>query len=197
MFPYAVIAMIVACAASFAAGIWVEGEHRDAQQLAQERAFHDAYKQAAAVSRGIAEQVSKELNDERVARQGDAQAFRAELRDSRATGRALATCPPAAETATAVASVAPGVVEPVTAALRSPEPRFTAEFARLFDFALATAGLSGPGDPGPTHADATATGTVDAETVLSVHAENADAWGECGSIVRGWQSIARKHGWVK
>lgn len=192
-------AVLALCAGSFIAGIRVESNSRDADLLVQERSHYEAFRQRIAAGRVIAQDISEALNRERVDRQVDAQAFRSELRASRASGRPLATCAPATPAAeTAMVAVAP-TVEGASgeARLRPAEPRFTAEFARLWDSAHGAAGLPAPGDPGRVDVAATRAGTVDAETVLAVHGDDADAWRECRAIARGWQALARKHGWVK
>lgn len=197
---YLLIGTAVALVMAFIAGVRFESNSRDALLLVQERAQVEAYKRDIAKYRDAAQAVSKELIDERASREGEAVRFRAQMQASRVSGKPLAACPkqqPLAAPTSPVATLAHAVGAPGPIALRSDEPRFTAEFARLFDLALGSSGLPGAGDPGRADAASPIAGTVDAETVLVVHGENADAWRECRAALRGWQALARQNAWVK
>lgn len=204
---------LAAIVAAFLAGVKVESNAREAQLATQERAFAEAFRQQAAKSRQIAQQLSMELNDAQSQRELDAVAYRKALQDSRRSGKALAVCPepsprpasPRPPLASAQARMPVPTSPPAQRALEPPgppdeasgEPRFTGEFARLYDLALSIGRVPGTGDPEPADAAAEGAGTVDAETVLDVHGENAAAWAECRTRLKGWQDLARRHGWAK
>ncbi|MCC6530925.1 MAG: hypothetical protein IT531_00110 [Burkholderiales bacterium] len=191
MNPWVLLGILGACVASFLGGVAVESDRRDALLLAQQQAMHEAYVAQAQRSRSIAQDISRGLTDEQIRRQADAVAYREQVRRARAT---LAVCPPAVPVQEApMATVAPDVGEPV--ALRGPEPRLTAEFVRLYDLAHGAA-VPGAGDTREADGAAARAGTVGPEDVLAVHGDNADAWAECRANLRGWQALARKHGWT-
>lgn len=171
------LAMLATAAGSFYAGIRVESNHRDAQQLVQANAMHDAYVKKVGEYRGTAQQISQELSNEKTKRTNDAVAFRDELRRAQASGKALVRCPKPSDQAGTGA-------------------RLTGEFGRLFDRAVE---IGVPGAGGPGRADAADTGAqdVDPAEVLTVTGDNAEAWAECRAIARGWQTLAKRNGWVK
>lgn len=202
-----------AIVAAFIAGVRIESNNREAQLVKQERALNEAFRRELEISRRHAQELSRELNDAQVQRDLDAAEFRRALQASRSAGKALAVCPepkpqraaPKPPLASPEARMPIPTPPPGERALEPPEPpdggvpepRFTFEFARLYDLALAIGGLPGTGDPGPADAPADGAGTVDAATVLDVHATNAAAWAQCRSQLRGWQELARRHGWAQ
>lgn len=204
----AVVLFLLACGGSFVWGIRVESNSRDAAEKVLIESMHKAYVAKIAEHRAIAQSVQKELTDANARRVYDEIAFRDELRRAVAERKPLATCPKprtAAPTLVHAPPSAPPVIKP-NGAMPFPEPppepdiaepRFTYEFARLYDLANAVGGVPGAGNPGPVDAAATQAGTVGAATVLAVHGENAAAWSECRAQLTGWQALARRHGWVQ
>lgn len=172
--PWALLGIAIALAIAFLSGMRAQSERYKAQLLVQERAMHEAYVRTVREQRARAQAVSQELSHATLKRQSDAVAFRAELARARTGAVQLAVCDP----------VGTGV-------------RLTRDFSRLYDGALAIGAVPSPGDPG--RADAPAPGAGDAlpVDVLAVHAENAEAWAECRATLRGWQSLARRNGWVQ
>ena len=193
------LAGLVASVAAFFWGMQVESDSRDADLLVQERLLHEAYTRGVNKYRGVAQDVSKELSDERSNREDHDVRFRAELQKVRSAATPLATCaqPTLTRSTSSLVAVAPAVSAPIVSSDRDPEPRFTAEFVRLFDLALGAPGVPTTGDPWRVDAAASSSGTVDAQTVLAVHGENASAWRECRAALGGWQSLARMNGWAK
>lgn len=183
-------AALVGMVASFFFGMDVQEDRHQAQLLVQERAMHDAYVKQVAAHRAIAQQTAKELQDEATKRESDAVSFRDELRRARASGKALAVCP----TVSTDGGQTPGVDRP--AQVRLLEPRLTGEFARLYDRALEI-GVSRPRDPERVDAPAPRPDSIDPADVLANHGENAEAWAECRTALRGWQSLARRYGWAQ
>jgi hypothetical protein len=173
MNPYLLLAAGVTFVLGVFLGLDIQDDRAKAQLLVQERAMHDAYVRQVAEYRAHAQSVSKELNDATIKRQSDAVAFRAELARAKAGAVQLAECNPA-----------------------GPGARLTGEFSWLYDSALEI-GMPGAGDPGRTDAPAARPGPVDPADVLANHAENAEAWAECRSALRGWQALARRYGWVQ
>lgn len=57
--------------------------------------------------------------------------------------------------------------------------------------------MQAPREPVLLKSRASDDGTVAPVDVLEVNAENRAAWAELRAIVRAWQSLARRHGWVK
>lgn len=169
----ALVGMVVA----FFFGMDVQEDRHRAQLLVQERAMHDAYVKQVAAHRAIAQQTAKELHDEATKRQGDAVSFRDELRRARESGKALARCPDPGQPA------GTGV-------------RLTGEFSRLYDRALEI-GVPRARDPERVDAPAPRPDSIDPADVLANHGENAEAWSECRTALRGWQSLARRYGWVQ
>lgn len=177
MNPWLILAAIGLAAGAFLAGVKVEADHRDAQMLVQERAMHQAYVSQVAEYRAKSQQIAKELNDESTKRQGDAVSFREQLRRARASGKALARCQD------------PG--QPAGAGVR-----LTGEFVGLYDRALEI-GVPRPRDPERVDAPAPRPDSIDPADVLANHGENAEAWAECRSALRGWQALARRYGWAQ
>lgn len=174
-------------------GYRITSNAHEAQLLTQERAMREAYAAKVTEQRNIAQDIAWRLSNEQEQRTADSAQFREQLRRVRAMGRPLALCSPAQpEAPTALAAVGADVVP--TARLR--HARFTHEFARLFDRALEV-GLPATADTWRADASVESAATVDPETVLAVHAENAESWAECRSRLGGWQALARKQGWVR
>lgn len=173
LLPWAGIAVLAAGLAGVFIGMDIQADRHQAALLVQERAMHEAYVAKVAEYRAHAQHVAKELNDETAKRQSDAVAFRAELARAKAGAVQLAVCNP----------VGTGV-------------RLTGDFIRLYDGALSI-GMPGTGDPGRADAPAARPDPVEPADVLAVHADNAEAWAECRSALRGWQALARRYGWVQ
>jgi hypothetical protein len=173
LMPFSAIAVLVAAIAGMFFGMDIQEDRNRAQLLVQERAMHAAYVNKVGEYRAHAQHVSKELNDETTKRQTDAVAFRAELARAKAGAVQLAVCNPAGT----------GV-------------RLTGDFVGLFDRAL-DIGMPRAGDPARADAPATRPDPVEPADVLANVADNAEAWGECRSSLRGWQTLARRYGWVK
>lgn len=173
LLPWAIGAVLVAAVSGFFFGMDIQEDRNRAQLLVQERAMHAAYVNKVGEYRAHAQHVSKELNDETTKRQTDAVAFRAELARAKAGAVQLAVCNPAGT----------GV-------------RLTGDFVGLYDRAL-DIGIPGAGDPARADASATRPDPVEPADVLANIADNAEAWAECRSSLRGWQALARRYGWVK
>lgn len=171
--PWVLLGLVVALASSFVAGMSFQDDLHQAALLVQERVMREAYVAKVREYRATAQAVAKELNDETTKRQGDAVAFRDELRRARSSGKALATCEPGGT----------GF-------------RLTSDFSRLYDSALQI-GMPDARDTGRVDAGDTRPDPVEPAEVLAVHGENAEAWAECRAIGRGWQALARRHGWVQ
>lgn len=171
--PWVLLAIAAALVLSFLSGMRAQADRYRAQLLVQHQAMHEAYVKRVAELRAHAQAVSQELSDVSIKRQSDAVAFRAELARARTGAVQLAVCDP----------VGTGV-------------RLTRDFVGLYDRAL-TIGVPDAGDPGRADAPSPGAGDADAGAVLAVHAENAEAWAECRATLRGWQSLARRNGWVQ
>lgn len=174
LMPYSAIAVLVAAIAGMFFGMDIQEDRHKAAVLVQERAMHDAYVRKVGEYRSHAQHVAKELNDETTKRQTDAVAFRAKLARAKAGAVQLAVCNP----------VGTGV-------------RLTGDFVRLFDSALDIGRMPGPADPARADASAARPDPVEPADVLAVHADNAEAWAECRSSLRGWQALARRNGWAQ
>lgn len=171
--PWVLLGLVVALAGAFVSGMSFQDDRHQAALLEQERVMHEAYVAKIREFRTIAQTTSKELTDATTKRQTDAVAFRDELRRAKASGKALATCEPGGT----------GF-------------RLTSDFVGLYDRALSI-GVPSTGDPGRTDAPAPRPDPVEPADVLANHADNAEAWAECRAIGRGWQALARRHGWVQ
>lgn len=171
--PWVLLGIVAALAGAFVSGMSFQDDRHDAALLVQERAMHDAYVGKVREFREIAQTTSKELSDATTRRQADAVSFRDELRRAKASGKPLATC------------------EPGGAGFR-----LTSDFSRLYDSALQI-GMPSARDTGRVDAGDTRPDPVEPAEVLAVHGENAEAWAECRAIGRGWQALARRHGWVQ
>lgn len=173
LLPWAGVAVLVAAIGGMFFGMDIQEDRHKAAVLAQERAMHDAYVRKVGEYRAHAQHVAKELNDETIKRQSDAVAFRAELARAKAGAVQLAVCNP----------VGTGI-------------RLTGDFIRLYDGALSI-GMPSAGDPARADAPAARPDPVEPADVLANHADNAEAWAECRSALRGWQALARRYGWVQ
>lgn len=171
--PWVLLGLVVALAASFAGGMSFQDDRHQAALLVQERSMHAAYVGKVREFRTIAQTTSKELTDATTKRQSDAVAFRDELRRAQASGRKLAECP------------AGGTGF-----------RLTSDFVGLYDRALSI-GMPDARDPGRTDGADPGPDSVAPADVLANTADNAEACAKARSIGRGWQALARRHGWVQ
>lgn len=174
MTPYLLLAAVVTFVVGLFVGMDIQEDRHKAQLLVQERAMHSAYVRKVGEQRAIAQAVSKELNDEASQRQSDAVAFRLELARARAAAVPLAVCNPAGA----------GV-------------RLTGDFVGLYDRALDIGRVPRAADPGRADEAPARPDPVDPADVLANHAENAEAWAECRTALRGWQALARQYKWVQ
>lgn len=159
--PYAILGAVVGAIllaiASFSAGVKVESDHRDSQQLTLERVTTAQYKADIGKQRGIVADMDKLLADQADERFNDAEQFRKDLKNAK---KPLVKCPSALEKAPSGAVSVHGepahVVDP-------PDVRLTGEFIRLWNAALriGSGGAVHPGEadggtegPGAAGADA-------------------------------------------
>ncbi len=174
LLPWAGVAVLAAALGGFFFGLDVQEDRHQAAVLVQERAMHESYVRKVGEYRAHAQHVAKELNDATTKRQSDAVAFRAELARAKAGAVPLAVCNP----------VGTGV-------------RLTGDFVGLWDRAYEIGRVPGTGDPARADASAARPDPVEPADVLANHADNAEAWAECRSSLRGWQALARRYGWVQ
>ena len=174
--PWVILGIILLCAALFFGGVKVESDHRDAQLLTQERAFHAAFVNRAGELRANADTVSADLNLARKGRAADRLEFSTKLLEA-IHGKELSrvTCPIPGEPAGA----------PVVLVNAS-----------LWDAAL-TIGRGPGSDTGRADGGARPPDFAPLEEAYANLGENSNRWSACRAQVSGWQSLARKNGWVK
>lgn len=201
--PWVICGALAALVVSFGGGVTIgvryESNATKAQLLEQERELREAYVAQVESYRAMAQDVSKELANATAASQEAAVAFRTELARVRSERRPLAVCPPPAVPAQATALAAVEADEQGSGEPRArlpPEPRLTADFGRLYD-AGTTLGMPSTGDPEPVDGAASGAGLIAPEDVLAVNAENGEICNGLRAQVLAWQSLARRHGWVR
>lgn len=163
---------------AFLAGVKVESDHRDAQQLVLERAQHEQYVKTVGAQRAANVAVSGELAKTRTDTADEIRALKGRIPDA----PQLSTC-----SALQPADHVAGSADPV------PVPRFTAVFIRLWDEAsyagLPASDRPGRADAGPGEAD-----PVDARELLENHTDNAGLCNDFRAQIRAWQRWAIENG---
>lgn len=171
--PWALVGIAIALAGAFMGGIKVESDHRDAQLLVQEQAYHKAYIKRAGELRGNADAVSEKLNQAEADRKRDRQTFNRKLREAQNAGN-LGQCESAP-----VGGGAP----------------FIRVNVGLWNAALAIGTATGD-NPGPVDGNAVGAGFAPIRDAYDNLGENGERWGKCRAQVKGWQDLARRNGWV-
>jgi hypothetical protein len=166
---------------AFLAGVQVEGDHRDSQQLALEHSNEAAYRDTVKRQRAAKADVSIELAATRAAAGIESRNLRERI--SHATQ--FSTCQPAEPVA--LAPAADGRAD------RGGVSRFTAEFVRLWDDALWT-GLPAAERAGGTAAATGGPDPVEARDLLDNHTDNAAICNDLRAQIRAWQAWAIKNG---
>ena len=171
--PWVLLGIIVALAGAGVLGAKIESDHRDAQLLTQERAYHETYVARVRDLRAAADSVGAQLNKEQAERDIDREHFSQKLLEA-INAKTLGKCEPAA-----TPDAAPVIFVNVG----------------LWNAALAIGSGAG-GDPGGADGGAGPAGFAPLEDAYRNLGENSSRWAACRTQVRGWQALARTNGWV-
>lgn len=193
-----VLFCLVLCTVSMLTGAKLASDHMAAKQLQAEQATHAKYMAEVDRHRGIADDVSMKLNEERANADARNRLFAERLRRAGTAEKSLATCgknnpqdPATVLAAGNTGAQSQAAVEPPRSGLR-----LTSEFVSLYDDAVRLS-VPAAGDTRPVDASSPAAGTVGPEDVLEVTAANSAICGAIRSQVMGWQALARKEGWAR
>lgn len=164
---------------SFGGGAWtgieIEGDHRDAQLLTQERAYQQAY--TGRVQQGNVIAAALATDKQQLADQ--VSILREQIRNAKQSDLVTATCP--LQTSAGLHADSGGLgLKSATALGQSgpadPDVRFSAKFIRLYNDGIAA---RVPTAAGGNAGEAEGTGTAHADDILDNAAENGTRWAEC------------------
>ena len=85
--PWVLLGIAIAMAGAFMGGVKVESDHRDAQLLVQEQAYHKTYVERATTLRRNADEVSAKLAKQTLIAKNDRQKFNSDLKEAKREGK--------------------------------------------------------------------------------------------------------------
>jgi hypothetical protein len=173
--PWVILGIIIAMGAAAVGGAKIESDHRDAQLLVQEQAFHEAYVRRVGELRANADGVSAQLNKERAARGADQEHFSLKLLEA-INAKQLGKC------------------EADSGGKPDAAPTIFVN-AGLWDAAL-TIGNAAGSNSGRADGASAGADFAPLEEAYANLGKNSDRWAGCRAQVKGWQGLAVKNGWV-
>lgn len=175
--PWIWIVLAALVTTGFAAGVKVEGWHRDSGDLASTEAWANAYVAKVEQFRTSAGFATAALEMQRQKSATDEATWKERVKNEK---HPLGTCTPAAAGHAAAAATV----------------LFTPEFVGLLNGAWQV-GLPATGHPAGPHGDPSGTDPVTPERVLGNVEDNAKLCNGFREVILQWQALARRNGWAK
>ena len=171
--PWVWLGFAVALVLAGITGAKIESDHRDAQLLIQERAFHTTYVKRVGELRANADKVSEQLNKADARAASDRRSYEQNL----------------------VEAINAKQLSKVDCGGEERSDPIVLINASLWDRAL-TIGKGSGSDPREADGSAAGASFAPLQEAYANLGENADRWRSCREQVKGWQQLAVDNGWV-
>ncbi len=175
--PWVLLILAASLGTAFACGVRVESWHRDSAEKSTAEAWAKTYVDQVEKFRTSAALTTAALEMQRKTSAADEAAWKERLKNAK---RPLGTC----------TAAAPGQPAGAAAVL------LTSEFVGLLNDAWKI-GLPAARDPAGPDGTAGGSDSVSPERVLGNVKDNAKLCNGFREIIRGWQDLARRNGWVR